>query len=160
MKLRIGQGIDTHPFVVNRKLILGGVELNHTHGLEGHSDADALTHAICDAMLGALSLGDIGCFFSDTDPAHKDRNSLDFLQIVVAKVHQMGWVVNNIDSTIIVEEPKLRPYIEAMRDTLAKIVRIDKDQVSIKATRPEKLGALGRKEGLTVHAIVLLQQLD
>lgn len=157
MKIRIGQGIDAHRFVEGRPLILGGVTIPHTHGLEGHSDADALTHAICDAMLGALGLGDIGTHFSDTDAQHKNRNSLDFLEKVHQWVQGKGYDIANIDSTLITEQPKLAPHISSMQDQLANTLKIFKSQVSIKATRAEKMGALGRQEGLLAMAIVLLE---
>ncbi len=156
MNFRIGQGIDTHPFVKGRPLILGGVEIDHTHGLQGHSDADALTHAICDALLGAIAKGDIGVYFSDTATENKNRNSLEFLTQITAMIREEGWEIANIDSTIMTENPKLRPHIEKMSSVLAKTMNIHSGQVSIKATRPEKMGALGRGEGLVVHAIVLL----
>lgn len=158
MKFRIGQGIDTHPFVKGRDLILGGVKIDHTHGLQGHSDADALTHAICDALLGALGQGDIGVYFSDQAPENKNRNSLEFLKEIVTMVRNQDWEISNIDSTIITEEPKLRPHIEKMTSTLAKTMNIHAGQLNIKATRPEKMGALGRSEGLVVHAIVLIEK--
>lgn len=158
MNFRIGQGIDTHPFVTGRPLILGGVKIDHTHGLQGHSDADALTHAICDALLGAIAKGDIGVYFSDTAAENKNRDSLEFLTQITQMVRNDGWEIANIDSTIMTENPKLRPHIEKMSYTLAKSMNIHAGQVSIKATRPEKMGALGRGEGLVVHAIVLLQK--
>lgn len=160
MNFRIGQGIDTHPFVKGRPLILGGVKIEHTHGLQGHSDADALTHAICDALLGAIAKGDIGVYFSDTAAENKNRNSLEFLTSIVQMVRGEGWEISNIDSTIMTEDPKLRPHIEKMTHVLAKTMNIHPGQVSIKATRPEKMGALGRGEGLVVHAITLLEKID
>lgn len=156
MKLRIGQGFDTHPFEQGRKLVLGGVEIEHSHGLKGHSDADALIHAMCDAMLGALALGDIGSFFSDTDPQNKDRNSIEFLQGVYEKVQDQGFKIVNIDSTIITEAPKIAPHISAMKKILTEVLHLQENQLSIKATRPEKMGALGRNEGLLALATVLL----
>jgi 2-C-methyl-D-erythritol 2,4-cyclodiphosphate synthase len=157
MSHRIGQGIDIHPFAKGKKLILGGVEVPHTHGLEGHSDADALSHAVCDALLGALSLGDIGQHFSDRDPKNKGRSSSEFLEHASKLVSERGWKISNIDSTVITEEPMLRPHIESMRRKMAESLEISIDQISVKATRPEKLGALGRKEGLTAIAIALLE---
>ena len=156
--IKIGQGIDTHPFEKNRPLVLGGVTIPHTHGLKGHSDADALIHAICDAMLGALAKGDIGMYFSDTDVENKNRNSLEFLNIINQMVIAEGWSIGNIDTTIVTEKPKLRPYIEKMQTTLAQILNVQNNCISIKATRPEKLGSLGRGEGLTCHAIVLINK--
>jgi 2-C-methyl-D-erythritol 2,4-cyclodiphosphate synthase len=159
MNFRIGQGIDTHPFVAGRPLILGGVKIEHTHGLQGHSDADALTHAICDALLGAIAKGDIGVYFSDTASENKNRNSLEFLTQITLMVREQGWEISNIDSTIMTENPRLRPHIEQMTGVLAKTMNIHSGQVSVKATRPEKMGALGRGEGLVVHAIALLEKI-
>jgi len=158
MNIRIGQGIDTHPFVEGRPLILGGVDIEHSHGLKGHSDADALTHAICDAMLGALALGDIGQYFQDTDPAHKNRNSQDFLKIILEHVHAKGFGIINIDTTIVTEQPILKRHIPKMIAQLAETLKADQACISIKATRPEQMGALGRHEGLLAMAVVLLGQ--
>jgi 2-C-methyl-D-erythritol 2,4-cyclodiphosphate synthase len=154
--IRIGQGIDFHPFAGGRKLFLGGVEIPNARGLQGHSDADALSHAIVDALLGALALGDIGQHFPDTDPRWKGKASLFFVEHAAKLVADQGWKIANVDSTIVTEEPILRPYIEPMREKLAASLKIEKDQVSIKATRPEKMGALGRKEGLVALATTLL----
>lgn len=156
LAIRIGQGIDIHPFEKGRDLILGGVHLQHEFGLAGHSDADALTHAICDALLGALSLGDIGQHFSDQDQKHKNRNSQDFLSQVHTKIQDCGYVIGNIDSTILTEQPKIAPYIEDMKTALATTLSIDTQQISIKATRAEKLGFVGKQEGLVAMANVLL----
>ncbi|MCB0272083.1 MAG: 2-C-methyl-D-erythritol 2,4-cyclodiphosphate synthase [Bdellovibrionales bacterium] len=158
MKIRIGQGIDVHPLVTNRPFILGGIQIDHTHGLLGHSDADALIHAICDAMLGALSLGDIGKFFSDTDEKNKNRNSQEFLLEIYQTIRNHGYAIGNIDTTIVTEEPKLAPHIQDMRTNISEVLKINIDQISIKATRPERMGALGRKEGLLAMAVVLLTQ--
>ena len=157
MAFRLGQGIDIHPCAAGRELFLGGGEIPHAKGLVGHSDADALTHAICDALLGALAQGDIGRHFPDTDPAHKNRPSLFFLRHVAKIVKDEGWRISNIDSTIVTEEPILRPHIDLMRRTLADTLAIEIEQVSVKATRPEKLGAIGRGEGLTAVAIALIE---
>jgi len=153
---RIGQGMDIHPFAMDRPLVLGGVQIDYPKGLDGHSDADALSHAICDALLGALSLGDMGQHFPDTDPQWKGKSSLCFVDHVVRLLKEKGWQISNVDSTILTQEPILRPYIEMMREKLAATMRLEKDQVSIKATRPEKLGALGRKEGLLALATALI----
>ncbi|HLG19052.1 MAG TPA: 2-C-methyl-D-erythritol 2,4-cyclodiphosphate synthase [Bdellovibrionota bacterium] len=155
---RIGQGFDVHPFARDRKLILGGVEIPHAAGLAGHSDADALCHAICDALLGAMSLGDMGQHFPDTDPKYRGKSSLFFLERVSALVAEKGWRIANIDSTIVTEDPILRPHIDPMRRKIAQTLQLEADRVSVKATRPEKLGALGRKEGLLVLAMALLQK--
>lgn len=156
--IRIGQGIDVHPFADGRKLFLGGVEIPNSRGLKGHSDADALSHAIVDALLGALSLGDIGKHFPDTDPKWKGKSSLYFVEETVKLISDRGWKIANIDSTIMTEEPMLKDHIQPMRENLAASLTIEKDQISIKATRPEKMGALGRKEGLVALATVLLKR--
>lgn len=158
MDLRIGQGIDRHRFAMGRKLILGGVEIQHTHGLVGHSDADALVHAVCDAMLGAAALGDIGQQFSDADPANKDRSSLEFLEAVHERVLESGYRVVNVDSTIMIEAPQLAPHFEAMRSNIAHGLDLPIERVSVKATRGERVGPEGRQEAATAHAIVLLSQ--
>jgi 2-C-methyl-D-erythritol 2,4-cyclodiphosphate synthase len=153
---RIGLGVDIHPFASGRPLVLGGQTVPHAQGLEGHSDADALTHAIADALLGALALGDLGAHFPDTDPRWKGANSLALLAEVVALVKDRGYLVGNVDATIVTEGPKLAPHVPAMRANLADTLAIPLERVSVKATRPEKLGSLGRGEGLAVHAIALL----
>lgn len=159
MNFRIGHGIDAHPFVKDRRFILGGVRIEHTHGLAGHSDADALTHAICDALLGAIGEGDIGMHFSDQAAQNKDRNSLEFLTEIIQMVRNNGWEVSNIDTTIITENPKIRPYVGPMIQILTETMNIHKGQLNVKATRPEKMGALGRGEGLVVHAVALLEKI-
>lgn len=158
MNLRIGNGYDIHKLVRDRPLILGGVEIPHEFGLLGHSDADALTHAIMDAMLGALSLGDIGHYFPPTDPKWKGADSLVLLQQVHELIKAQGWQINNIDSVLIAERPKLKPHIKAMRDKLATTLQINPDQIGIKATTNEKLGHLGREEGIAAYTVVLLSQ--
>ncbi len=155
---RIGQGVDIHPFKKGRKLFLGGVEIPGAVGLQGHSDADALIHAIVDAILGALAKGDIGQHFPDTDPKYKGRSSVFFLQEMKALLLQEGWRISNIDGTVITEEPILRPHIEPMRRAISETLGIRLDQISVKATRPEELGALGRKEGLMAMTSVLLSR--
>ncbi len=156
MKIRIGNGYDIHRLVEGRPLIIGGVEIPHTLGLLGHSDADVLTHAIMDAMLGALSLGDIGHYFPPSDPQWAGADSLDLLRQVNNLVRSQGWQIGNIDSTIVAERPKLKPYLKTMRDRLAGILAIQPEQVGIKATTNEKLGAVGREEGICAHAVILL----
>jgi 2-C-methyl-D-erythritol 2,4-cyclodiphosphate synthase len=158
MDLRIGQGIDRHRFATGRKLVLGGVEIEHSHGLVGHSDADCLLHAICDAMLGAAALGDIGQMFGDTDPAHKDRSSLEFLAEVEQRLGEHGFAVLNVDATVMAEAPKLAPHVPAMRENIASVLGIGIDRVSVKATRGERVGPEGRAEAATAHAIVLLRR--
>lgn len=156
MNLRIGNGYDIHRLVSDRPLILGGIHIPHELGLLGHSDADALTHAIMDAMLGALSLGDIGHYFPPTDPQWKGADSLQLLQQVNALILQKGWRISNLDTVIVAERPKIKPHIQAMRDRLAATLSIAPDQIGIKATTNEKLDAVGREEGIAAYAVVLL----
>ncbi len=157
MNIRIGQGIDAHRFTSSKKnIVLGGVTIPFEMGLEGHSDADALIHAICDALLGASALGDIGKHFSDQDPAFKNKESTFFLSNVFQKISAHGFKIANVDSTVMCEKPMLAPFIEAMQAHISKTLQLEKNQVSIKATRPEKMGALGRGEGLIVFATALL----
>jgi len=157
---RIGLGFDVHPFAHERALVLGGQAIPHAQGLAGHSDADALTHAIADALLGALALGDLGAHFPDTDPRWKGAKSLALLAEVVALAKDRGYGVGNVDATIVTEAPKLAPHVPAMRANLADTLGIPLERVSVKATRPEKLGSLGRGEGLAVHAIALMIPLN
>jgi 2-C-methyl-D-erythritol 2,4-cyclodiphosphate synthase len=156
MNIRIGNGYDIHRLVVGRKLILGGVEIDHELGLLGHSDADVLTHAIMDAMLGALSLGDIGHYFPPTDAKWEGANSLLLLEQVHQLIKDRGWQIGNIDSVIIAEKPKFKPHLPKMRDRLSQTLGIASDRIGIKATTNEKLGAEGREEGISSHAVVLL----
>lgn len=150
---RIGLGYDIHRFVANRPLILGGVEIpSDVGGLDGHSDADAATHAVIDALLGAAALGDIGHFFPDTDPQWKGADSLHLLAHCVDRLARDGWRTTNVDVTIIAERPKLAPHVAAMRETLARVLGIPPDRVGVKATTHEKLGTLGRREGLAAIA--------
>lgn len=159
MNLRIGNGYDIHRLVPGRPLILGGVTIPHELGLDGHSDADALTHAIMDAMLGALSLGDIGHYFPPSDPQWKGADSLVLLAQVNQLIHVKGWQVGNVDAVLVAERPKLKPHIEAMRDRLATTLKVNPDQVGVKATTNEKLGPTGREEGIAAYTVVLLTQL-
>ena len=156
MTIRIGNGYDIHRLQTGRKLILGGVEIPHTQGLLGHSDADALTHAIMDAMLGALSLGDIGLYFPPSDPKWAGADSQVLLSQVNGLICDRGWQISNIDTVGIAEQPKLKPHIHTMRDRLADTLKIQPDQIGIKATTHEKLGPLGREEGIAAYAVVLL----
>ncbi|WNZ21660.1 MAG: 2-C-methyl-D-erythritol 2,4-cyclodiphosphate synthase [Leptolyngbya sp. IPPAS B-1204] len=158
MNLRIGNGYDIHQLVSNRPLILGGVQIPHHLGLLGHSDADVLTHAIMDAMLGALSLGDIGHYFPPTDPQWKGADSLKLLEQVHQLVQSQGWRISNIDSVIVAERPKIKPHIEAMRQRLAETLQLAPDQIGIKATTNEKMDAVGREEGIAAYAVALLMQ--
>lgn len=157
MKIRIGSGIDFHRLVEGRELWLGGVLVPHTKGALGHSDADVLLHAICDAMLGALALGDIGKHFPDTDPAYKGIDSKILLKRTSELILSKGWRVGNIDSTLCLEKPKIKPYVTHMQETIAAIVGVTTDEVSIKATTTEQMGFAGREEGLVAYATVLLE---
>lgn len=156
--MRIGHGYDVHRLVEGRKLILGGVEVPHTLGLLGHSDADVLTHAVMDALLGAAALGDIGLHFPDTDPAYKGADSLILLDHVMALLDQAGWKVGNVDATILAQKPKLAPHIPQMRDNLARHMGVAPEQVNVKATTEEKLGFTGAEQGIAAHAVCLLEQ--
>lgn len=155
---RIGQGFDIHPLVPGRRLILGGVEIPHSRGLEGHSDADAALHALTDALLGAIGAGDIGRHFPDADARHKDRVSSDFVRETMAKVRSLGWHVANADVTILAEEPHLAPYLDRMRDNVAELLGVAPDAANVKATRGEGLGTIGRAEGIAAQAVVLLEK--
>lgn len=154
--IRVGLGIDFHRFAPGRRLILGGVEVPYERGLTGHSDADVLSHAICDALLGAAGLGDIGQHFPDTDPKFKGISSLLLLREVGEMVRARNHRINNIDATIVAQEPRLAPYLPAMADQLAAALQIDRGMINIKATTPEGLGALGRGEGMAAYAIATL----
>ena len=153
---RIGQGYDVHKLVENRELWLCGVKVPHTHGLEGHSDADVAIHALCDALLGAAALRDIGYHFTDTDPKYKGADSKILLKEVVGFIGEKGYKVGNVDVTIIAQAPKLKDYIEDMRVSLATLLKINRDSVSVKATTTEHLGFEGRKEGISAMAVSLI----
>lgn len=155
--VRIGQGYDVHQLAVGRPLILGGVTIPHEKGLLGHSDADALLHAITDALLGAAALGDIGKLYPDTDVHNKDADSRVLLRGAYQKVQQAGWQLVNVDATVIAQQPKLRPYIDQMRANIAAELNVTLDRVNIKGKTNEKLGYLGREEAIEAQAIVLLQ---
>lgn len=156
MPFRIGHGYDVHRLTENRKLILGGVDIPYEKGLLGHSDADVLLHAIADALLGALALGDIGKHFPDTDPAYAGADSLVLLSRVAALVKEKGYAVGNVDATILCQKPKLAPHIQTMRENIAKALGTDTDAVSVKATTEEKLGFTGAGEGIAAHSVALL----
>ncbi len=156
--LRIGHGYDVHAFAENRKCILGGVDVPCEKGLLGHSDADVLLHAISDSLLGAAALGDIGKHFPDTDPRYKGADSLVLLENVCYLVKSKGYKVNNIDATVIAQMPKLAPYIDEMRNNIAKALGVDVDFISVKATTEEKLGFTGRKEGISAHCVCLIEK--
>ena len=160
MSLRIGQGYDVHRLVEGRDLIIGGVNIPHTVGLLGHSDADVLLHAIADALLGAAALGDIGKHFPDTDPAYKGISSLKLLTAVADLLRSRGFRIINVDSTVIAQAPKLMPHIEAMRKNIADALGIDVSYVSVKATTEEKLGFTGEKLGIASQAIALIEETE
>ncbi|WP_284155238.1 2-C-methyl-D-erythritol 2,4-cyclodiphosphate synthase [Sulfuricystis thermophila] len=156
MELRVGQGFDVHALVPDRKLILGGVTIPYHLGLLGHSDADALLHAITDALLGAAGLGDIGRHFPDTDARWKDADSRALLRAALATVRAAGWRVNNVDATVIAQAPRIAPHVSAMRANIASDLGIDIDRVNIKGKTTERLGFTGRGEGIAAEAVVLL----
>ena len=158
--MRIGCGYDVHCLVAGRKLVLGGVEIEHETGLLGHSDADALLHAICDALLGAAGLGDIGRHFPDSDPAFKGISSLKLLERTVALLAQSGWRIGNIDATVVAQRPKLAPHIPRMRVNIARCCGIEETLVNVKATTTEHLGFAGREEGIAAQAVALLESFN
>lgn len=160
INIRIGQAIDIHQLVNGRKLILGGVEIEHTKGLLGHSDADVLTHAITESILGALALGDLGKHFPDTDSKFKNANSLDLLSCVYDMMVNIGYSIGNIDATIMAEKPKMAPHILLMRENISRVLHCSIDQVSIKATRGEKLGFVGKEEGIQALSVCLLEKVS
>lgn len=155
-KIRIGQGYDVHRLAEGRELWLCGVRIGHTHGLDGHSDADVAIHALCDALLGALALGDIGRHFPDSDPHYKGIDSKILLGHVCSFIGREGYAIGNVDITIMAQRPKLAPHIEDMRRTLAEVMGVGADQVSVKATTTERLGFEGREEGISSSAVALL----
>ncbi len=156
--MRIGHGYDVHRLVEGRKLILCGVEVPHTLGLLGHSDADVATHALMDAMMGALSLGDIGKIFPDTDERFRGADSIKLYQHVYSQIEEKGYRLVNADVTILAQKPKLRPYIDQMRARLAQAIGVDIDQISVKATTTEKMGFEGEERGMSAHAVCLLEK--
>ena len=156
--MRVGMGYDVHKLVEGRKLILGGVEIHYEKGLLGHSDADVLLHAIMDALLGAAALGDIGKHFPDTDPAYKGISSIRLLEHVADLLEEHQFLIENIDATIIAQRPKMRPYIDTMRENIAKALKIEADQINVKATTEEGLGFTGSGEGISSQAICMLEK--
>lgn len=156
--LRIGNGYDVHVLTEGRKLVLGGVEIPHTKGVLGHSDGDVLVHAIMDAMLGALALGDIGQYFPDTDMQYKNIDSMVLLSKVKELIYSKGYKIINLDSIIVLQKPKVKPYIEAMRKRIAEVLELEIDQVSVKATTEEKLGFTGDESGVKSYCVVLLEK--
>lgn len=158
MKIRVGFGYDVHALVSGRELWMGGVRIEHTLGLLGHSDADVLIHAICDALLGAANMRDIGYHFPDTAGEYKDIDSKILLRDTMKLLREAGYELGNIDATIAAERPKLNPHIPAMKQTLAEVMQVDEEDISIKATTTEKLGFTGRQEGIAAYATVLIQK--
>lgn len=158
--MRIGHGYDVHRLVADRRLILGGVDIPYEKGLLGHSDADVLTHAVMDALLGAAAMGDIGHLFPDNDPAYAGADSLALLRAVTARLHAAGYMVGNLDCTVLAQSPKLAPYIAQMRRNLAGCMDVGADCISVKATTEEGLGFTGAGEGIAAHAVVLIERIS
>lgn len=158
MKVRVGFGFDVHRLSEGRPCILGGIEIPHHKGPLGHSDADVLIHAICDALLGAANLNDIGYHFPDTSSEFKSIDSKELLSRVAKMIRDQGYSIGNIDTTLVLEQPKIAPHIEKMRDMLAMVMQLDGDDISIKATTNEKLGFIGRGEGVTAYAVALISK--
>ncbi|MBQ6708721.1 MAG: 2-C-methyl-D-erythritol 2,4-cyclodiphosphate synthase [Clostridia bacterium] len=155
--IRVGHGYDVHKLTENRKLILGGVEIPHEKGLLGHSDADVLLHAISDSLLGAAAFGDIGGMFPDTDEEYKDADSMVLLKAVYERLKENGYTIVNVDATVIAQRPKLKDYIPKMRELIAECLELDVDRINVKATTEEGLGFTGRKEGISAHAVSLIE---
>ena len=160
LNFRIGEGWDTHQLVTGRPLILGGVTIPHTHGLLGHSDADALAHAITDALLGAAALGDIGKLFPDTAAEFKGADSMVLLAEAYRRVKALGWEIGNVDSTIVAQQPKMAPHIPAMRERLAQVLGIDPGQINVKAKTAEKMGPVGEGRAIETRAVCLVQRIE
>lgn len=159
MNIRVGMGYDVHRLVTDRPLWLGGIQIPHTHGLLGHSDADVLIHAICDALLGAANMRDIGYHFPDTGKEFEGIDSKVLLHRTTDLLHSNGWTVGNIDATVCAERPKLNPHVEEMKQVLAPLMDVDPSEVSIKATTTERLGFTGREEGISAYAVALIERL-
>jgi 2-C-methyl-D-erythritol 2,4-cyclodiphosphate synthase len=157
MRLKVGQGFDFHPLEEGRRLVIGGVEIAHSHGLRGHSDADVAAHALANAILGALGEGDLGRHFPDTDPRYKNADSIELLLTVWKRAADLGWRLGNADLTIFAQRPKLAPYLDEMRARLAVAVSSDEGRINVKASSPEGIGALGRAEGMAASAIVMIE---
>jgi 2-C-methyl-D-erythritol 2,4-cyclodiphosphate synthase len=157
MKLRIGSGFDFHPLAEGRRMVLGGVEIAHPKGLAGHSDADVVLHAVIDAMLGAAGMSDIGSYFPDTESQYKDISSLLLLEKAYRLVRGKGYRLSNLDITVIAEEPRIRPHVEAMKANMGRVLYLKPDEIGIKATTMEGKGVIGRREGIAVQAVVLLE---
>ena len=156
-RFRVGNGFDFHPLEAGRRLVLGGVEIQHSKGLRGHSDADVAAHALANAILGAIGAGDLGRHFPDNDPKYKNADSIALLRTVWKLASDQGWQLGNADLTIFAEQPKLKPYLDAMRERLASALGSDQSRINVKASSPEGLGALGRSEGMAASAIVMLE---
>ena len=156
--MRVGFGYDVHAFIEDRPLILGGVEVPHTHGLLGHSDADVLLHSICDALLGAAALGDLGRHFPDTDPQYRGVSSLVLLERTVETLRQEGFAVVNVDSTLVLQKPRVAAYVAMMREKIAGVLQVPTSRISVKATTTEKLGFTGREEGIAAYAVALVTE--
>ncbi|HEV3018014.1 MAG TPA: 2-C-methyl-D-erythritol 2,4-cyclodiphosphate synthase [Burkholderiaceae bacterium] len=154
--IRVGQGFDLHALVPGRRLVLGGVAIEHERGLLGHSDADVLLHAITDALLGAAGLGDIGRIFPDSDPRYRDADSRALLAEVMQRVGQDGWRVANVDGTVLAEQPRIAPHVEAIRTSIAALLQVDRAQINVKGKTTERLGSIGRGEAIAASAVVLL----
>ena len=160
MSFRIGQGFDVHRLVERRALILAGVEIAHSRGLEGHSDADVLAHAVADALLGALGAGDLGTYFPSSDPRWRGASGAMLLAPILVRVNDSGWRIGNVDTTIIAQEPRLSPYADKLRSGLAGLLRIEEARVNVKLKSTDRLGAVGRGEGIAAQAVVLLEGVD
>lgn len=158
MRFRVGFGFDVHQLTAGRDLIIGGVNIPHTKGALGHSDADVLIHAICDALLGAAGLKDIGTYFPDTSAEFKGIDSCILLERVVELISQKGFTIGNVDSSLVLESPKIKPFIDQMRNTLSLLLKISIDEISIKATTNEKMGFIGREEGVAAYAICMIEK--
>jgi 2-C-methyl-D-erythritol 2,4-cyclodiphosphate synthase len=158
MRLRVGQGFDFHPLEEGRRLILGGVEIAHSHGLRGHSDADVAAHALANAILGALGEGDLGRHFPDNDDRYKDADSIDLLATVWKRAADLGWRLGNADVTIFAQRPKLAPHLDEMRKRMTAAIGVEEARMNVKASNPEGLGAIGRGEGMAASAVVLLER--
>jgi 2-C-methyl-D-erythritol 2,4-cyclodiphosphate synthase len=160
MKIKVGFGFDVHQLQEGRKLVLGGVDVPHVKGALGHSDADVVIHALCDALLGAAGLKDIGYYFPDTDATFKNIDSRILLEKVIQLIEERNYAVGNADISLVLEKPKIKPYIDEMKAQLSKILKIDAEDISIKATTNEKLGYVGREEGVAAYAVVLIQKVN
>ncbi len=156
--MRVGIGYDLHQLCEGRRLILGGITIPHTHGLDGHSDADALTHAVCDALLGAMGEGDLGTYYPSSNPQYKNMNSLDMLNGIRKKLAEKGFSLVNLDSTVLAEAPRLGAFLADMRQSLAKTLEVDPSLVNVKVKSGDQLGAIGRKEGIGAQAVCLIEQ--